>query len=609
MDERNEFDDVEGQNAPQSELNNEPEGEIEERHDLQPEPQELQVEVKRERDSRPVRVHRILTLMWWYGILAHAIGPALSIAIHMLFFTTVFVAGIKVEKEVVLDHSEVTVKIEEISTKMVEQPPEPPKPEEEEQQEEEEAESEEVELEFDYAATTDIVLDSLAAYSGNQGSADVVIDPIGVQVEMPNLATVKPGDAESSVPGVYANRGGKGRNSAIGKFGGAGTSNPVLKALRWLKANQNNNGSWGNAAGDVNVAMTGLALMCFLAHGEVPQSNEFGPTVQAAIEWLAGYYFIEPKKSGHEGYSHAIATYAIAEAYGMTQIPIIKKSMNFGIKRMIKGMNSVGGYTYMYGVDGRSDLSVSAWNYQAMKAAYAAGCDVEGLDEAMGKAVTCLKSVLFVPGKEPHRGAFAYAVMANDAASKPGSHAMLGAGTLCLQLLGEGGSQEALAGYETIKSSIAPGKLWISYGADHGSSGPYAWYYLTQAIFQASMGTGAAWDKWNKQMKTALIGVQYSDGHWEKPKHESHGGDGIDGQIYATTLNCLTLEVYYRFLPSFRSSGAVIDGKAAGKGGKGGAKDTKAKAKTPDAGKGGKLEDDIGLRILDGGQTQDSPGK
>ena len=64
----------------------------------------------------------------------------------------------------------------------------------------------------------------------------------------------------------------------------------MLLALRWLKKNQEADGSWhinsgggSNASGPAKPAMTGLALLTYLAHGETPASEEFGQTVERAI--------------------------------------------------------------------------------------------------------------------------------------------------------------------------------------------------------------------------------------------------------------------------------------------------------------------------------------
>ena len=72
----------------------------------------------------------------------------------------------------------------------------------------------------------------------------------------------------------------------------------------------------------------------------------------------------------------------------------------------------------------------------------------------------------------------------------------------------------------------------------------YAWYYITQAKFQKG---GKDWQEWNPKFSTTVIRNQIVEGklgHWE-------GGDW-GGTVYTTTLCTLMLEVYYRYLPTFK---------------------------------------------------------
>ena len=81
----------------------------------------------------------------------------------------------------------------------------------------------------------------------------------------------------------------------------------------------------------------------------------------------------------------------------------------------------------------------------------------------------------------------------------------------------------------------------------------YSWYYITQAKFHAG---GGDWDFWNQKFAREIIRNQNEDGSWTSAgsnlKENSHGTETNHGPVYATTLAALTLQVYYRFLPSYK---------------------------------------------------------
>jgi len=62
------------------------------------------------------------------------------------------------------------------------------------------------------------------------------------------------------------------------------------------------------------------------------------------------------------------------------------------------------------------------------------------------------------------------------------------------------------------------------------------------------------WRKWNEPMKNALVPNQQAakggcrNGSWD-PEGDRWGFEG--GRVYATALNALTLEVYYRYASVF----------------------------------------------------------
>ena len=83
----------------------------------------------------------------------------------------------------------------------------------------------------------------------------------------------------------------------------------------------------------------------------------------------------------------------------------------------------------------------------------------------------------------------------------------------------------------------------------------YYWYYATQVMHNY---TGYEWDAWNRAMRKLLIHTQTrqtgscANGSWD-PANPSADAWGVPaGRHFLTTLSCLTLEIYYRYLPLYK---------------------------------------------------------
>jgi hypothetical protein len=184
------------------------------------------------------------------------------------------------------------------------------------------------------------------------------------------------------------------------------------------------------------------------------------------------------------------------------------------------------------------DLSISGWNIQALKAAHNAGVKVENLDACMRKGLVFTRAV---HDDKSHK--FGYSVKGG------GSDALVGVGILCMQFLGAGDAKEVRGALGTAKN------FKCDWSKGNGGSS-YAWYYITQAMFQAG---GSHWVGWNREFREEIIKHQKADGHWPVPGGDSDApGEALgvkdpkDSPVYHTTLLCMMLEVYYRFLPTFR---------------------------------------------------------
>ncbi|MEO8352150.1 MAG: prenyltransferase/squalene oxidase repeat-containing protein [Chthoniobacteraceae bacterium] len=347
------------------------------------------------------------------------------------------------------------------------------------------------------------------------------------------------------VPSTMAGRmGGSQRAAAMMKNKGKEKSErAVMKGLRWLKDHQNEDGSW---AEEHRPSMTGFAILCYLGHGETPESPEFGPTVKKGLDWLlAKGTEYQGRMSmtrdgwgeGNEGvYEHAIASYAIGEYYTMTKddrfAEVVKQSVGY----IVEGQAPDGGWQYRYAKGPNSDTSVSGWQIQALKAAHLTGLEIPGVEEALDKSVLNLKRV------QAENGSFGY--------TKPGDrdYSLDGVGVLCTYFVKQDKDRSVRDGIEHMLRQTDKDHP-VKYKGK--AADLYAWYYNTQACLM--MG-GSAWSKWNRLFQDEIADSQSEDGSWPPVGGEPPGGelqkkaDGA-GPFYRTSLCILMLEVFYRYMP------------------------------------------------------------
>ena len=440
----------------------------------------------------------------------------------------------------------------------------------------------EIEHEFDNQIvddnffTPEIAIDTPAPaqFDGPVSAQPQSVDAV-VQIKSPVIL--------KGIFGDIRNAGMRGRQ--LSRYGGnASTETAVIRSLRWLKAVQNDDGSWPNN----KVAMTGLSILTFLAHGEKPgDSPEFGECVQNAMEFLLD----EQIKNGNglytrsgNGYAHAIATYAMCEAYGMTMNPNVKESADKALKIIIDGQHPSGGWDYNWKQSDRDDTSVMGWAAQALKAGIMANVyhDPDEIERASRLCVKGFKKNGFSDG------GFGY--------TAPAKGGLTGVGTLCLQFHHAANDpyvknslqniiygwkpewtgytpQKAMAGEKMEKSKELPP------GMVGGACPQYYLYYAGQSNFQAG---GDPWTKWNERMWPSYVSAQfivqkgesgntcscpicktkfksklespYSDdkGQYQEIGHWINTDAHTDRPIMDTCLAALQMMVYYRYLPTFQ---------------------------------------------------------
>jgi hypothetical protein len=466
-------------------------------------------------------------------------GPVVSVVVHVM----VFVVLVKVlvfrapEKELAIDVQVVEEQVRELDK--IEKSPEPV----------EQAESDALEAPEEMLPPDELPQDSMLASELDLSGLDSV-----AEIESPLV-----------IKGLMAGRSETGRKELLREFGGrygGQAEKAVLKGLDWLQSVQDDDGSWGVGSGKSMTAkqerarLTGLALLCYLAHGETSQSVKYGETVQRAMQYLlneqdpkSGRFCPFSKTVGtHDDigvYGHAIATYALCEAYALTRAPALRQPVEMGVRVIVDGQQKGGGWDHRYQHEQWSDLSVGGWQVQALKAAQAAKVQVEGIAAALEK------SVPFVQGMHAGEGKFYYRL--GNKTPNGDLDYMTGVAVLCMQLAGSNSVEEVKAGLDYLRDIECSDweEGWEKTGRNKSFNIAYEWYYNTQAIFQKG---GSKWTSWNNKFAPMLIEAQDATGAWRPPPEANE--EISKDIIYATSFCTLSLQVYYRILPSFAKATA-----------------------------------------------------
>jgi hypothetical protein len=336
----------------------------------------------------------------------------------------------------------------------------------------------------------------------------------------------------------------------------------VVAALDWLARHQMRDGSWSlqgytkmckdrscTGPGDQESfsAATAMGVLPFLAAGKTHQSKgAVGRTIAGGIYWLINHQKVDGDLSADANgkqswmYSHGLATIALCECYGMSHDKNVGRAAQRAIDFIQAAQNTkTGGWRYHPGDEG--DMSVVGWQLMALKSAQMAGLTVNPASLAGTKK--WLQSVAIGAANGASSGA-----MGGEFAYQPEgapSPTMSAVGLLCNQYLRAGKTDPVIVGGVRYLMANLP---------DAGSSNVYYWYYASQVMHNMD---DHDWDVWNRKMRKILVESQTREGcaagSWDadKPNRDAWGTQG--GRIMMTSLAVLTLEVYYRYMPLYRT--------------------------------------------------------
>jgi hypothetical protein len=297
--------------------------------------------------------------------------------------------------------------------------------------------------------------------------------------------------------------------------------------------------------------VTGLSVLAFLGAGYSHTSKEiydgihFATVVKNGLKWMVYNQdsdgCIGSRTTSRYMYNHLICTLAISEAYGLTRSPLFKGTAQRAVNFAVGAQNPGLGWRYSYRC-GDNDSSVTGWGAYALHAARLAGLSVP---EKAGKGV--LKWFDQVTEKTYFRVGYSHKgtgkVYVPGMNEKFEHHETLTAFGVASRIFSgtDRGERVVGGGCELLVRDLPKWEdNWIDF---------YYWHHASLALFQYDGSKGTKWGKWNRAMKTALVKNQNAgssgckSGSWEPVGRWC----GESGRVYATALNALTLETYYRY--------------------------------------------------------------
>ena len=512
-------------------------------------------------------------------------APLLAILLPILVVATLFVvtavsgSGKRELKVEIVQADQQDDALDEIETPQETEPP---------------PEMDNIEITVDAPSMNPTEMASEAAPAPTAEPQSVKVASVDAMLSIKSPVTMK------SVMGTSRGAGVRGTYTRGGaSYGDAATEAAVMKALRWLKATQAPDGSWGTKPefglkkGMDKAAGAGFAILTYLAHGETPASKEFGPTVQKALDYLINSVYVVKDKNGKlvkdpngntpyirmsgaggSEYGFLIGTYALCEAYGMTKNPNAREAAEKTLGRIISGQTATGGWNYnmarVQKEGGPDDISFGGWAMQAIKAGKMAGIHLPGMEECIKKAVNCLKKRNY-----SEKAGFVYRATTNH---KGGTGGLAGVGCLAMQLLGYAKEKEVANALNVMRDWQPSLDKVYSYAPGKPENAQYYCYYAAQCKYQAGMCKDATpanftlWKKWNAEMKAlytkAVITVTDKSGQpvtvkdpagKDRPIGRWENKDHYNYDVMGTCLAALQLMVYYRYLPTTQLKATEVE--------------------------------------------------
>jgi squalene cyclase len=302
----------------------------------------------------------------------------------------------------------------------------------------------------------------------------------------------------------------------------------TARGLAWLATKQNTDGSWSDSRYPHNPAITAYALLAFLSQGHLPNQGTYGKHIARGARYLISCGTKDGYLIGTRGgnmYSHAMATLALAELWGLTSDKEIKPVLKKAVDLIITSQGRQGGWRYSPRPSD-ADISVTVMQVMALRASKNAGITVkqEVIDRAIDYIWTC---------HDGRSGGFTY-----QSRNRAPGFARTAAGLCVLYLTGESETKD-----REKKQKL---KDAVTYLKDHFDQQHHYWYghyYASHAMHQVG---GEEWKAWYGKMVDKFVPMQKEDGTWQSNQA------GSPGIVFQTSIAIIGLSVPMHCLPIFQ---------------------------------------------------------
>ncbi|MBL8889964.1 MAG: terpene cyclase/mutase family protein [Planctomycetaceae bacterium] len=387
--------------------------------------------------------------------------------------------------------------------------------------------------------------------------------PLVVPDAMASLAEAIPASGAIGTDALMHRNSAEAREQMLKNNGGTAASEAAVElGLKWLAAHQLPDGSWdlnhqvgpgrfrqspNPGRGEGKFGATGLALLPFLGKGYTHMEGKYQTTVRNGLAFLIRNIKPEGINGGSfmdargNMYSHAICAITLCEAFGMTKDPKLREPAIASLRFIVHAQDPIGG-GWRYTPQMAGDTSVVGWQLMALKSGSMMG--------EQAPPFVFERTKKFLNFVQSHGGTrYGY-----DRPSEFPGRGTTAVGVLSRMYLGWNKDTESLKDAVKYLSELGPDTRVREGDAPAGGdteANMYYNYYTTQIMRHYG---GEPWEKWNEGMREFLIRSQNKEGFTEGSWFFDNGHSSeVGGRLYTTAMAVMTLEVYYRHLPLYRS--------------------------------------------------------